>query len=367
MKIKLPGVLKKLKPMHWALIGGVVLAALFLYSKKGSGASGVPNTGVGGVGGTGGGGGSSDTGVPAVTGQPPVDWMALLAQQQAAQDAANAAWQAQLIGLIGGGSGGGTGTLPGGGTIPGGTQSPNSGLPGGVQLPTGFSLLPGGGATAGLTGSSPYLGGPAWQNSNIGTSANPPSLSSPSSDTNGLLNQYLYVYNNWGSGKLPSDTYPIFNDLANVKAQIVQLMGSTLMSGPSYTGGMGYAVSGADVTTAQKLASETNSYMNYNPDLLNALTRGLPGYSVNGPIPGASTGSYGGSFGVTGGSPGPAISTGGTTPGAAATTVARVLSLTEFNAANRAAIISRGAGGVSTAGVNATVRSDYDKYLASLK
>jgi hypothetical protein len=218
--------------------------------------------------------------------------------------------------------------LAGGGTIPSGTTSPLGGLSEdaasqpSASLPSDYSLLPAGGATAGLTGVSPCLGTPAWQSPMVGTSANPPDLRAPSSDTNGLLNQYLYVYNNWGSGKLPADTCPIFNDLANVKSEIVQLMGSTLMSGPSYTGGMGYAISSADVKTAQKLAAETNSQWNYNPDLLNALGRGLAGYPVNGPILGATTGSYGASFGITGGAPGSVISTGATTADATGATTA---------------------------------------------
>lgn len=178
-----------------------------------------------------------------------------------------------------------------------------------VSGPSGYTLLPAGGATAALTGISPAFGIPAWQSPMVGTSANPPDLRAPSNDTNGLLNQYLYAYNNWGTGLLPADTSPLFNNLSNVKAQIVQLMGSTLMSGPSYTGGMGYAISSADVATAEKLASETNGDWNYNPDLLRALGRGLAGYAVNGPIPGATTGSYGASFGITGGAPGPSIST----------------------------------------------------------
>ena len=187
------------------------------------------------------------------------------------------------------------------------TELPGAGV--GQSAPSGYTLLPAGGATAAMTGISPTFGMPAWQSPMVGTSANPPDLRGPSSDTNGLLNQYLYVYNNWGKGTLPADTSPLFSNLTNVKSEIVQLMGSTLMSGPSYTGGMGYAVSSADVATSQKLAAETNSEWNYNPDLLSALGRGLAGYAVNGPILGATTGSYGASYGITGGAPGQAITT----------------------------------------------------------
>jgi hypothetical protein len=42
------------------------------------------------------------------------------------------------------------------------------------------------------------------------------------------------------------------------------------------------------------------------------------------------------------------------------------MTLTQFNEANRAAIIARGTGGVSTAGINATVRSNYAAYLKKL-
>jgi hypothetical protein len=337
MKIKLPGVLKRLKPLHWAIIGGVVLAVLYLMTHKGTGASASAGTTT-----SSGGGGTSDTST-AVTGQPSVDWMALLTQQQEANTASNAAWQTQLLAML-------QGTPQNNPPVvasPAETPTTN----GGLLAP--FSPTPA--APAGLIQIASPPGGVFNPNvfNTIGTSASPQSLSSPSGDTVGLLNQYLYAYRNptqlsgaWGG----------FTDPAQVKSQIVQLTAGILGAGSSYYGG--YSLAPADVTLAQKLNAGNN--FSLSPQFANALNLGLNQTAVTQPMAGV--------VGANGVVPSAGIPAGGTTAGSAATALARTaMTLTQYNAANRAAIISRGAGGVSTAGVNATVRSDYDKYLASLK
>jgi hypothetical protein len=123
MAIKLPAALKRLRPMHWAIIGGVVLAALYLYSRRGSSTSTVPNTGVSGTSG----GTTTDTSTAATADTTvPTDWAAVFSQQQGAL----ADWQSQLLATLGQ-STSGTET-PG---TPGGTVSSSGGLPPVSNLP----------------------------------------------------------------------------------------------------------------------------------------------------------------------------------------------------------------------------------------
>ena len=183
-----------------------------------------------------------------------------------------------------------TGALADAGTVTDGGANRPAGLTGaadltaadigdaGAGLPAGYELLPGGGCTSDLTGVG--VGGvPSWQVGTVGTSDAPPPLTAPSNDTVGLLNQYIFAYKNWGN--LAEGTSCVFLDQSASKGQIVQLMSSILWAGPSYFGGGGYALSSADVALAQKLASETNSQMNYNPEMLAALDKGLAGFPQN--------------------------------------------------------------------------------------
>jgi hypothetical protein len=274
MAIKLPGALKKLKPMHWAIIGGVVIAGVYLYLHKGTGA--VANSGL--VPSTAGGSTGLGTGVqPApVSGQPAVDWTALLAQQQSAQDASNAAWQAQLLGLLGGSGSGvnpnytGPATTPQLPSAPGTTIVPSS--LGGLLAPitNGGQLAPFSPTPpppAGLTQIAPPSGGVFNPNvfAAIGTSAAPQSLAAPSSDTVGLLNQYLYAFRNPPTTQ--SGAWGGFQNPDQVKSQIVQLMAQVLGNGSSYFGG--YSLAPADVALAQQLNATTPN-INLNPQFANA-------------------------------------------------------------------------------------------------
>lgn len=107
MGLSLPGPLKKVPPIGWVLIGGVVLAVLYI-KMKGTGSSAssglVPSTGDA----SGGGGGSAGT--PGANVLSPDDLATLLAQQQAQEQA----WLTSLLGTISnptpGGAAGTTGT-----------------------------------------------------------------------------------------------------------------------------------------------------------------------------------------------------------------------------------------------------------------
>jgi hypothetical protein len=329
MAIKLPGALKKLKPMHWAIIGGVVIAGVYLYLHKGTGA--VANSGL--VPSTAGGSAGLGTGVqPApVSGQPAVDWTALLAQQQSAQDASNAAWQAQLLGMLGGQGSGvnpnytGPASTPQLPSAPGTTIVPSSlgGLlapisNGGLLAP--FSPTPP--PPAGLTQIAapaggvfnPNVFGPAGVGAGIGTSAAPQPLTAPSPDTVGLLNQYLYAFRNPPTTQ--SGAWGGFQNPDQVKSQIVQLMAQVLGNGSSYFGG--YSIAPADVTLAQNLNATTPN-INLYPQFASALAMGLNQTAVTQPMAGA--------VGATGVVSSVGVSPGGTTAAATAATAARIAQL----------------------------------------
>lgn len=92
---------KRLPPMVWLVVGGIILAVLFL-GKRGGGGGGIPSTPVS-AGTTGGGGGGGDSGVQSVIGD--ADLLAALNEEIAARNSQFSEIQSQLA-LIKPGTGG---------------------------------------------------------------------------------------------------------------------------------------------------------------------------------------------------------------------------------------------------------------------
>ena len=147
-KIKLPGILKKIPPMGWVIIAGVIIGVIYL-KLKGTGAStAVPATGTT----TAGSGSGTSATTAGQTALGATDLATLLAQQQTQEQTFLTSILGQLHGTQG--PAGATG-LAGATGAPGasgpnllGTSSPIAGLPGAVTLPTLTTGIPG------LTGSA---------------------------------------------------------------------------------------------------------------------------------------------------------------------------------------------------------------------
>jgi hypothetical protein len=325
--IKLPGFLKKLKPLHWAIIGGVVLAVWYLYTHKGTGA--VANSGL--VPSTAGGSSGLGTGIQPVSGQPPVDLTSLLQQQQDAQNAANAAWQAQLLAMLRGINPTGS---PGTGT-PGGTVSPSLGLPTLVQGPYGntvpMATLPT--ATDHASQLSALLGGasPATLFGTVVNDAGPtanltgPEYAATTIDT-GLNVDFLAQTRAWQAANVGSSTYAeqLFNRL-NLLANNMKAGGNTNPTlGPAIT------ATQAEINRVEQISSGTGvGPVDRNiPILPSALGQGLlvgeGVYTTGTPQIQALLTAAG-----IGAAPGaaPGISPGGTTAAATAATAARIAQL----------------------------------------
>jgi hypothetical protein len=371
MMIKLPGFLKKLKPIHWAIIGGVVLAVIFLIKNKGTGA--VANSGLVPSTGTGGSGGTTDPSltVPPVSGQPPVDWMSLLSDQQAAQNAANAAWQAQLLALMQGGTGQlGTG-------LPGGTVSPSLGLPALVQgaygntvpmatLPTAtdhasqLSALLGGASPATLFGTVVNDAGPT-------ANLTGPEYAATTINT-GLNVDFLAQTQAWQAANVGSATYAeqLFNRL-NLLANNMKAGGNTNPTlGPAIT------ATQAEINRVEQISSGTGvGPVDRNiPILPSALGQGLlvgeGVYTTGTPQIQALLTAAG-----IGAAPGaaPGISPGGTTAAATAADAARIATLTTAIATqthNIATLTAAGKVGTSAYNTDSATLNKYKKELAGL-
>jgi hypothetical protein len=164
MAIKLPKALKKIPPLAWVAIGGVVLAVLYIKLKGTGSSTAVPATGTTSAG-SGGSGGTTTAGQTALGA---TDLATLLAQQQAQEQG----FLSSILSQIGGGGAtGATGAIGATGAngldgLPGGTVSPGGGLPGVSYLgpplagppavsPTGLQSMPSlSVGTGGLPGSA---------------------------------------------------------------------------------------------------------------------------------------------------------------------------------------------------------------------
>jgi hypothetical protein len=170
-------------------------------------------------------------------------------------------------------------------------STPAASLPGAV-FAAGDSTFP---AVAGLVTiatppggvANPSVFGPASAGG-VGTSAAPPDLRAPSSDTMGLLNQYLYLYRN-PSAQAAAGGQLTSGGQQGIQSQIVQLMAGILGAGSAYYGG--YSLAPADVALAQQLNASTPN-INLYPQFAAALAMGLNQTAIT-QFTGAAVGSSG--------------------------------------------------------------------------